>query len=276
MRITGTGTDTYLYLTGLAVPRPISLGNDVTLLPAAPLQNDALTSARMETELDLGLAILCLRRVTSQIHVSAADPKALAIHAWNTLWDVSLLSALFCSNVGCHLQSDAPVESLSATNALLGVNSHLVGLAVSESHVVSEDDALWLEERFAAGRGLLKNPRFAVAIEAMDAYHFTPSVRVQLGVLWSGIEGLFGVESEIAFRLSLYVARFLEAGDAVAMRNTFASTKRMYSRRSAAVHGARLPKNGEAAVQEAAALLHRLVRRSVELGDVPALDTLVP
>lgn len=276
MRIAGTGTDTYLYLNGLTVPRPIRLGEAVTLLPATPSLNDAVTSAKMESELDLGLAILCLRHVASQIHVTAADSEALARLAWCTLWDVSLLSAVLSCNVGCNLQSDAPVEKLSKSHALYGVNSHLVGLALSPDRSLSEDEAVWLEANFASGRTLLQNPRFSVAVEAMCAYHFTPSDRVRLGVLWSGIEGLFGVESELSFRVSLYAARFLAPDDPSARRALFSSTRRMYSRRSAAVHGASLPKDGDNTVEEARGLLHRLIRQCVEAGAVPSPEALAP
>jgi hypothetical protein len=99
---------------------------------------------------------------------------------------------------------------------------------------------------------------------------------VQLAVIWAGIEGLFGIESEIIFRLSLYSARFLEPTDEMARQAVFALVKRLYKQRSAAVHGAELKGDASAAVREAVQLLLRLLKKCVEMKGLPEIDSLAP
>jgi hypothetical protein len=100
--------------------------------------------------------------------------------------------------------------------------------------------------------------------------------RARLAILWSGIEGLFGVDSEIVFRVSLYTARFLEPHDQAKQREVFERVKELYKLRSKAVHGSRMKGNAKEGVDESASLLRRLIRRCSELGSLPNIESLVP
>ncbi len=100
--------------------------------------------------------------------------------------------------------------------------------------------------------------------------------RVKLTILWSGIEGLFGVESEIVFRMSLYAARFLAIDDRAKQTEIFAKVKELYKVRSKAVHGGRLKFDPEPSVRESAALLRSLILKCGETGALPNIESLVP
>ena len=93
MRISGRGKHTYLLLNGLRVDRTIRISENAELLPAhcSPDPEDII--AVLNSEVDLGVAAIFLRSVASQIHIQAASPKELAVIAWNTTWDIVLLSA---------------------------------------------------------------------------------------------------------------------------------------------------------------------------------------
>ena len=84
------------------------------------------------------------------------------------------------------------------------------------------------------------------------------------------------VESELAFRVSLYAARFLAPGDASERTQIFDSVKRLYKLRSAAVHGARMRGDARDAVEESAQLTSRLLRQCVLANHMPRIDELVP
>ena len=97
--------------------------------------------------------------------------------------------------------------------------------------------------------------------------------RVQLAILWSGIEALFNASTEISFRISLYIANFL-ANDTAEAKITFEKIKKLYSSRSAAVHGGKLKGDINEIVSDSAILLNRIIRCCAEQG-LPKTDDLV-
>src|ERR1044071_6298538 len=213
MRISGNSKETFLYLNGIRVPRPLRLGKKAQLLPAscAPNPDDIIAVSR--SEIDLGVVALFLRSVASQIRLQAESRKELAITAWNSVWDAVLLSAFCNCEVICNLQCDMPAEEFSAESQLEVTNYHLRGLCSGEPYLMTNDQATWFEDNILRARSLLKTPGFQNAVHCLATYRWHSLPRVQLAVLWAGIEGLFGVESELVFRLSLYAARFLEPND---------------------------------------------------------------
>jgi hypothetical protein len=276
MRISGRGKETFLYLNGLRVIRPLCLGERAELLPAScsPKPDDIIAVSR--SEIDIGVVALFLRSVASQIHLRADSPKELASSAWNTVWDAVLLSAFCNCEVICNLQCDMPAEKFSAKSKLEITNYHLRGFCSGEPHSITDDEAIWIENNIGRARSLLNLPGFQNAVHCLATYRWHTLPRVQLAVLWAGIEGLFGVDSEIVFRLSLYVARFLEPDDDKSRSEVFADVKRLYKQRSAAVHGSRIKGDLEAGVAESVQILLRLLRQCVANDGLPRTDTLAP
>jgi len=209
MKIVGIGTETYLYLNGLKVNHALKLSENVELLPANsnPKPKDIIKVSK--SEVDIGVATIFLRKVTSQLRITANDPKTLAILAWNSIWDAVLLSAVFDCNVACNFQCDKPVEDFSSDSTMSVTNYHMTGLT-SEPYELTLDDALWIEKNYDKSKRLMDINKFQDAVHSMESYrlHFLP--RSQLAIIWSGIEGMFGIQTEIVFRLSLYIATFLE------------------------------------------------------------------
>ena len=100
--------------------------------------------------------------------------------------------------------------------------------------------------------------------------------RVKLAILSAGIEGMFGASSEIRFRISLYVARFLHPDDAEQRRDVFDAARKLYNTRSAAVHGSKIKGDISTAVSESEAILCQLLRCCAERNSLPDEDELVP
>lgn len=95
-------------------------------------------------------------------------------------------------------------------------------------------------------------------------------------MIWSGIEGLFNIESEIVFRLSLYTARFLASDNKEEMKTIFSDVKRLYKQRSAAVHGSRIKGEVSKSIDDSVQLLKTLLKRCIVTGDLPRVEELAP
>ena len=129
---------------------------------------------------------------------------------------------------------------------------------------------------FETARTLLEKNAFQTAVHSLASYHWHPHPRTQLALIWSGIEALFGIDSELAFRISLYTARFLAPSDGSERSTVFASVKQLYKLRSKAVHGSDMKGDLQRAVEESADLLRRLVRRCIENNQLPPVEALAP
>lgn len=138
---------------------------------------------------------------------------------------------------------------------------------------ISEEDELWLEKYYKTAYKLLEKDSFQTAVHTMASYRWHSVPRVQLAVIWSGIESLFNVNTEVSFRISLYIANFLGENEAQAQQ-IFKQVRKMYSSRSSAVHGNKTKDNLESAVEESANLLTRILRRCAELNKLPDVDNL--
>jgi hypothetical protein len=275
MKLIGHEPETFLLLNGLRVNRPIRLSENVELLPVSPGPTREILASVAKDDLDFAISLLFAPGVGSQIRVRAESPEAVARLAWNSLWDAVLLSACLRCDVICNLQSATP-ELLDPECQLSVTNYHLRGLPTAEPHVVSEEEAIWIEANIGNARRLLDKPAFSNAVHSLASYTWHSLPRARLALIWSGIEGLFDVDSEIVFRLSLYIARFLEPDDKEQRLGLFNNVKRLYKSRSQAVHGTRLKGDTGAAVDDSADLLWRLIRKCVETASLPQVGTLAP
>jgi len=276
MRTFGSGTESYLYLNGLATNRVVRLFDTVDLLPAHTNCSADLFLGLGKSDIDISVVSLFLPHVQSQLRVRGDSPEETAASAWNAVWDALLLGAITDCDVMCNLQSDIPVEKLTPTSHVVVTNYHLRGLARSPTRTTSDTEAAWIEQHFDSARTLLKNDRFQNAIHCSATYHWHSMPRVKLAILWSGIEGLFGIDSEIVFRMSLYAARFLAPDDRAKQTEIFAKVKELYKVRSKAVHGGRIKSDPQPSVRESADLLRSLVLKCGEIGALPNVASLVP
>ena len=101
-------------------------------------------------------------------------------------------------------------------------------------------DAEWIRTRFDTFNRLASdNIAFRFALEAAIDWRFAKEPRSAVGRLWGGIEALFGINSELVYRISLYSACLLtERGEP--RKRKFEEVKRLYGHRSKVVHGEKL------------------------------------
>ena len=131
----------------------------------------------------------------------------------------------------------------------------------------SKEDAEWVMKHYDIFNRLASdNEPFRLALEAAIDWRFAKEPRSAIARLWGGIEALFGINSELVYRISLYSASLLAPrGDA--RKEKFEEVKRMYGLRSKAVHGDKLSEDkiGEA-MSDSFHLLRDLLILAVENG----------
>ena len=270
------GNETYLLLTGISANARVRLGPHIELLPAICQLSPDKLSEIVENDFDHAIAVLVAPLIRSQLHITAPNPEQLAVLAWNAQWDCLLLGALFDRDVLWNLQSDASADKIAPGTSLKVTNRHLSGVNDERVQQLTRDDETWLATHFETARTLLEKNAFQTAVHLLASYHWHPHPRTQLALIWSGIEALFGIDSELVFRISLYTARFLAPSDESERSKVFASVKQLYKLRSKAVHGSDMKGDLQRAVEESADLLRRLVRRCVENNQLPPVEALAP
>jgi len=274
MQVAGFNTQTYLYLNGVAVDRRIDLSNGIELLPACPDCHMKLFIGLGKTDADFSIISLFLPHVRAQLLVTGVNSEDSAKRAWNAIWDALLLGAVAGSEVICNLHSDVSAEKLTPESTVLVTNYELRGFR--EPKPLTEEQIAWIESNFSAARELLDVEPFRNAIHTLASYRWHSMPRAQLALLWSAIEGLFTIESELVFRVSLYIAKFLHPGDLEQQRAAFSSVKKLYNFRSKAVHGGKIKGDFKQVVRESVDLLNLLVMRCVAERGLPKTESLVP
>lgn len=277
MQIIGQGTETYLYLSGLSTLKEIPLYEGIVLAPVTSefhFKNVENALKMLKSEADFAVVMLSGRTIKSQLHIRASDAKQLAIMAWNAGWDSILLGAIFHCEVMGNIQCDKPFEELADATSF-NVTNHHFRAVFSEPYQLTDDDAKWIDAHYAKARKLIDNVVFRTAVHAMASYRWHTMPRVQLAILWSGIEALFDVSMEVSFRVSLYIANYLEEDNVEEAKKLFASIRKLYNSRSSAVHGGKIKDDIGNQVSQSARLLNRIIRRCAELGSLPDTENLI-
>jgi len=233
------------------------------------------TLKRSKNELEIGVSCLFLRSVTSCFQITAKDQKELAISTWNAQWDVLLLSAILNTEIGFNFESDVKPDDIEKAEYFRVSNYHLKGLISGKPYNLKKSDYKWLENYFKSAKNLMDLDAYNNAVHCLFSYRWHSMSRVQLVILWSGIEGLFGIDYELSFRLSLYISKYLSPRNKAKQKEIFDTIKSLYRTRSKAIHGAKL-KKGEEAVSLSVSFLHKLIRKCAETGHLPIVEELVP
>lgn len=104
----------------------------------------------------------------------------------------------------------------------------------------NENDVSWIREHFDTFNRLASaDDSFRFGLEAATDWRFAKEQRSAVARLWAGIESVFGINSELVFRISLYSACLL-ANRGPERKEKFNEVKRLYSLRSKVVHGGKV------------------------------------
>lgn len=138
---------------------------------------------------------------------------------------------------------------------------------------ISTDDVQWVANHFDMFNELAaSNHSFRFALESSIDWRFTKDARSAIARLWSGIEAIFGISSELVYRISLLSAALL-APRGIERRKKFQEVKSLYGLRSKAVHGAKLSDDKMAvAVNGSFQLLADLLLLAIDRGHALTQD----
>ena len=277
MQVFAENTETFILLNGINVRSDIQLAEGVLLQPAdtSHLDFNCAISACSQPD-DIAVVLAFLPRIRSQFRISAASPQAASAKAWNSSWDALLLSAIFHTEIGFNIQSSNSATDISSSSNLRAIHRHMSGFNDSLPYTLSDSDTDWISKHFASARILLENDSFQTAVQCLSTYHWHPNPRIKLAMIWAGIEGIFGASSEIRFKISLYMARFLYPDSEYERKEIFRKVKELYNVRSKAVHGARLKGDLGIASTDSANLLNSLIVKCIETRSLPLEADLAP
>jgi len=143
---------------------------------------------------------------------------------------------------------------------------------LSDKVEVTLESLDWVQTNLENWIALLEQPPFHLAIDSLTTHHQHANLRMAAAALWAGFEALFGINSELRFRLAVLAASYLEERGPSRLA-IYRRIKKLYDFRSKAVHGGVVSEglltNHIIEVRE---LLSRLVCRMTEIGTMPTTD----
>jgi hypothetical protein len=123
------------------------------------------------------------------------------------------------------------------TGFLLDYHLRILACRSTDNEELGDADVEWIRAHFDKFNELASSSeRFRFALEASNDWRYSKDARTAISRLWAGIECLFGISSELVFRLSLMAASILHPRGSQ-RRECFHRVKKLYGVRSKAVHG---------------------------------------
>jgi len=123
-------------------------------------------------------------------------------------------------------------------------------------------------------QSLCNDPRFLLAFDTAAAAPFTDNLRLGIAHVWSGLEAIFDVSSELRYRISMNGAVLLQNNLSARLEER-KRIERLYQVRSKAVHGNKMSNEQlRAGLKDSWDLLRQVVTKCVELQRVPSMTDL--
>jgi hypothetical protein len=105
-----------------------------------------------------------------------------------------------------------------------------------EQTMITPEAWTWVVRSIEPALEMRANNTFHFALEAFWGSFDEPDPRMAASKVWAGIESLFGIQSELRFRLALYAASVLEP-PSEARLSLYRRLLTLYNERSKVVHG---------------------------------------
>jgi hypothetical protein len=169
-----------------------------------------------------------------------------------------------------------------STIAALERNSCSIGLLedvpkakrIGEQKSITADDCDWVARHFRSFLPLYEVAAFRLATDCLSTYALNANLRMSTAELWTGVESLFSVNTELRFRISALVATLLEPiGDG--RLALYRRMKSLYDFRSKVVHGTDVSHDDLTShVVEVRRILSGLLMKIIESNRLPSMDEL--
>jgi hypothetical protein len=178
----GKGKETYVYLNGIKPREKVCLDDGLFLVASScnPSPDDII--AKCKNEIEIGVACVFPRSISSHFHITAETPKKLAAKSWNAQWDAVLLSALYGCEVGHNFQSDVAPEDFSKASEFYVTNYAFKGLNSGKVKTLTPSEHKWIARNYSRAKRLMDNDRYCDAVHSLSSYrwHSMPSVTLQV------------------------------------------------------------------------------------------------
>lgn len=150
---------------------------------------------------------------------------------------------------------------------LLDYHLKLIVNDTARTDAINDADVDWILAHFDTfNRLAAESESFRFALEAAVDWRYAKDVRSAIARLWSGIEAILGIRSELIYRISLISAALL-APRGNERRAMFRRVKELYGLRSKAIHGAKMSdEKAKKALNGSFELLKDLILLSIESG----------
>jgi len=247
---------------GISVQSTFELASGIFVEPTVEMHDAADGSAHFS---DYSAVITGHKLADFSLRIeSEQSGKALAVKGRNALWNFHLLSLAAQSPI-CSIFSMTP----GTRPIFAAANRNILVRRLAAVKLIGAERLAWARDNKEAFDTLIKVPAFSRAMRCFGNSHYLFDTDMRIMLLWSGIEGLLSVDSELVRRIALYAALMIE-GNHEEKANWFAEVKKAYGVRSKTVHGGsvneQMLQNG---YQQASHILLRLLARCVEIGRVP-------
>lgn len=147
-------------------------------------------------------------------------------------------SSFSWNNVAKIRNSNEKIRDLKI--GLLDYHLKMLYLPNINEEEVNETDITWIKDNYEKVNLLAnQNEKFKYSIEILNSWRFSTDVKSSIALIWSAIESIIGVSSEIVYRLSLNISSILEPRGESRIQK-FREIKKLYGLRSKVVHGADL------------------------------------
>ena len=256
---------------GISVTQALELSPGVVLRPSPPKHEAEVVAEGCES-LQEYAAILSMTEFATFFIEVADEPggSALAARTWNSLWLFHLLALACkrpCDALYCWSGSSKIQFSL--------VTPHVVSREQPTSVLAAIEQLEWARTNIDSFHSLMSDPKFITSLLSYTNSHHLFGYRPRIMQMWSGIESLFNVSSEISRTVALYSSLMLEKENVDARYACFKRIKKDYDARSRVVHGGVSNESAlEEAYRRASEILAALLARCVELARVPTPEEL--
>jgi Apea-like HEPN len=217
--------------------------------------------------------LMRLGRSTAEIEwISDSEEKLVEYSSALSFWLIAILE-IITGNIFDHpVYSDTSLSDIKSSQKKVTLESFEKNEVLFSKSLVNVElkDLIYVTEKLYKVQEFGSTDRFISAIKSYRSMFRLPYPSASIVVGWSGLEALFGVSSELTFRISLLISKYLET-EATAQSALFDALKKSYSVRSKIAHGVIndiSAETGEAA--KVWAWLQRCLLRTIEDNSVPS------
>jgi hypothetical protein len=255
---------------GLSVTEDFELSAGVLVRPNPPRHDMKVVADGCSSVGEYAIVLSMMEFATFFLEIKGdGKPEELAVKAWNSLWLFHLLS-LACLSPCVPLYCWSGLEMVGFSLA-----TPLVNFRRPPHFKAAAKEQLEWARNFQRNFELLQaDDAFTKSLLSWGNSHHLFGVDSRIMQLWSGIECLFKVSSELSRTLALYAALILERSPEARFA-CYKQVRKDYDVRSKVVHGS-IGKGQKLddAYGRASEILVRLLARCVELGRVPTAEEL--